>query len=127
MTTHSMTERATIRHRPRALVQRRRPRLSSAAREAGADPRLTGWYDDWNSDDLGCLPSAVEITVTIQPTYGMTEEDIAELAADELPPERMYSLIVNLPAALPPEPVEPAAPVDTAAGDSAVLEQEVLP
>ncbi|HEX5103455.1 MAG TPA: hypothetical protein VFV87_06570 [Pirellulaceae bacterium] len=84
----------------------------------------TGWYDDWNSDDLGCLPSAVEITVTIQPTYGMSEEDIAELAVDELPPERMYSLIVNLPAALPPEP---AAPVDTAAGDSAVMEEEVLP
>jgi hypothetical protein len=84
------------------------------------------WLDDWNSDDLGGLPTAVEITVTIQPTYAMSEEALEQLAADEPPPEKAYSLIVHLPAAHAAAAATPTV-VDTAAGDSAVLEQEAMP
>jgi len=83
-----------------------------------------GWLDDWNSDDLGGLPRAVEITVTIQPTFGMSEQELSDLSADETPPEKTYSLIVHLPAA---QAAAASTMVeDTAAGDSAVL-QEAMP
>ena len=84
------------------------------------------WLEDWNSDDLGGLPTAVEITVTIQPTYAMSEEALEKFAADEPPPEKAYSLIVHLPAAHAAAAAMPTV-VDTAAGDSAVLEQEAMP
>jgi hypothetical protein len=84
------------------------------------------WLEDWNSDDLGGLPTAVEITVTIQPTYAMSEEALEQSAADEVPPEKSYSLIVHLPAAHAAAAATPTV-VDTAAGDSAVLEQEAMP
>jgi hypothetical protein len=80
------------------------------------------WLDDWNSDDLGGLPFAVEITVTIQPTYAMSEDALAQLAVDEMPPEKSYSLIVHLPAAQAAAAATTEV-VDTAAGDSAVLEE----
>jgi hypothetical protein len=80
------------------------------------------WLDDWNSDDLGGLPFAVEITVTIQPTYAMSEDALAQYSADDIPPEKSYSLIVHLPAAQAAAAV-PTEVVDTAAGDSAVLEE----
>jgi hypothetical protein len=82
----------------------------------------SAWLEDWNSDDLGGLPTAVEITVTIQPTYAMSEQALEDLAADEVPPEKVYSLIVHLPAARIADPAS-EMPVDTAAGDSAVLEE----
>ena len=53
-----------------------------------------GWLDDWNSDDLGGLPTAVEITVTIQPTYGMSDEGAGGTvgrrgsAGEDLQPDR---------------------------------------
>jgi hypothetical protein len=84
------------------------------------------WLEDWNSDDLGGLPTAVEITVSIQPTYAMSDEALAKRAADEVPPEKSYSLIVHLPAAHAAAAATPTV-VDTAAGDSAVLEQEAMP
>jgi hypothetical protein len=80
------------------------------------------WLDDWNSDDLGGLPFAVEITVTIQPTYAMSEDALAQYSADDIPPEKSYSLIVHLPAAQAAA-AAPTEVVDTAAGDSAVLEE----
>ena len=84
------------------------------------------WLEDWNSDDLGGLPTAVEITVTIQPTYAMSDEALEQMSADEVPPEKSYSLIVHLPAAQPAAATSTTV-VDTAAGDSAVLEQGATP
>jgi hypothetical protein len=84
------------------------------------------WLDDWNSDDLGGLPTAVEITVTIQPTYALSEEALEHMSADEIPPEKSYSLIVHLPAAQAAAAASSTV-VDTAAGDSAVLEQGATP
>jgi len=80
-----------------------------------------GWLDDWNSDELGGLPVAVEVTVTIQPTYAMSEEALAKLPVDAIPPEKVYSLIVHLPASRPGEMTTTAE--DTAAGDAAVLQE----
>lgn len=79
----------------------------------------TGWLADWNSDELGGLPVAVEVTITIQPTYAMSDAGLAETAADKIPPEQVYSLIVHLPAA---QPGATTAPVDEAAADGAVME-----
>lgn len=61
------------------------------------------WATDWDSDQLGGLPLAVEISLTIQPTQAMSEEEIAKLASSDtgaLPAERTYKLIVHLPTAI---------------------------
>ncbi len=60
-----------------------------------------GWLPDWNSDDMGGLPVAVEIVLTIQPTYAMTEEYLARQTDNQPPPEQTYRLVVHLPAAQP--------------------------
>ena len=49
------------------------------------------WTTDWDSDELGGLPLAVEIVLTIQPTHAMSEEEITNLALSStatLPAER---------------------------------------
>lgn len=64
------------------------------------------WLPEWNSDDSGGLPLAVEIVMTIQPTRAMTEEEIADvgLASKTVPPaEQTYRLVVHLPTAISTE------------------------
>jgi hypothetical protein len=64
------------------------------------------WLPEWNSDDSGGLPLAVEIVMKIQPTRAMTEEEIADvgLASKTLPPaEQTYRLVVHLPTAISTE------------------------
>ncbi len=61
------------------------------------------WTTDWDSDELGGLPLAVEINLTIQPTQAMSEEEIASVALSNtatLPAERTYRLVVHLPTAI---------------------------
>jgi hypothetical protein len=64
----------------------------------------TAWLPDWDSDSLGGLPKAVEIQLTVQPTYGMTEDEIAELAPEELPPTKTYRHVVRIPTSNPAPP-----------------------
>ncbi len=74
----------------------------------------TAWVTDWDSDAMGGLPQAVEIVLTIEPTYGMTEAEIAELET-EAPPPRTYRQVVKIPTArLAP----PATTEETEAGAS---------
>jgi hypothetical protein len=61
------------------------------------------WTTEWNSDELGGLPLAVAINLTIQPTRAMTEEEIADAGLSDsttLPDERTYRLVVHLPTAI---------------------------
>jgi hypothetical protein len=85
----------------------------------------TAWLPDWDSDSLGGLPKAVEIQLTVQPTYGMTEDEIAELAPEELPPTKTYRHVVRIPTSNPAPPppateetTDPAAASGTAAPPS---------
>jgi hypothetical protein len=64
------------------------------------------WLPEWNSDDSGGLPLAVEIVMTIQPTRAMTEEEIADvgMSSKTIPPaEQTYRLVVHLPTAVSTE------------------------
>ena len=61
------------------------------------------WTTEWDSDQLGGLPLAVEIVLTIQPTQAMSEDEIARIALSStatIPEERSYRLVVHLPTAI---------------------------
>ncbi len=61
------------------------------------------WTTEWDSDQLGGLPLAVEIVLTIQPTQAMSEEEIERIALSNtatLPEEQSYRLVVHLPTAI---------------------------
>jgi hypothetical protein len=77
------------------------------------------WLPEWSSDDLGGLPKAVEIVLTLQPTYAMSDNQFADIAEGSIPPEQTFRLVVHLPAARPGA----NTPVDAAADDAAVLEE----
>jgi hypothetical protein len=81
----------------------------------------TEWLPDWNSDDLGGLPKAVEITLILQPTYALSENRLDD-DLDSVPPEQTFKLVVHLPAAQPGANL----PVDMAADDGAVLEEAAM-
>lgn len=60
------------------------------------------WSEEWDSATMGGLPIAVEIFITIQPTQPVSEDEIsASSAAEQVPTEQTYRLVVHLPAARP--------------------------
>lgn len=63
------------------------------------------WLTEWDSDELGSLPVAVEITLGIDPAHG---QDVSELDVTEVTELQMldmneftYRLVVHLPVAQP--------------------------
>lgn len=73
----------------------------------------TGWLTDWNSDEAGGLPLAVEVVLTIQPALtaeGQTAAGaVVGAMGDELPPEHVYRQVVHLPIAKLPAPADETA------------------
>ncbi|MEX2174378.1 MAG: hypothetical protein WD872_08450, partial [Pirellulaceae bacterium] len=64
------------------------------------------WTPDWNSDEMGGLPVAVEIVLTVQPTRPMSEQEIADMGPssdDAAIEEQTYRLVVQLPVAITAE------------------------
>jgi len=67
----------------------------------------TTWYTEWDSDQMGGLPTAIEITISIDPAFGQKEEEMDVRAASELASgaadlnEQLYRLVVHLPVAQP--------------------------
>jgi hypothetical protein len=63
------------------------------------------WQVEWDSEEMGGLPVAVEITVGIDPTSGKDPETLEVTEATELATadmnEYLYRLVVHLPAARP--------------------------
>ncbi len=63
------------------------------------------WQVEWDSEALGGLPVAVEITIGIDPTGGQDPETLDVTEATELATtdmtEHLYRLVVHLPAAKP--------------------------
>jgi hypothetical protein len=61
----------------------------------------TEWLTDWDSSTQGGLPRAVEIVITLQPTYALTEKDLlaTSAASDTEIPEYTFRQVVNLPSA----------------------------
>jgi hypothetical protein len=62
----------------------------------------TTWTPDWNSDEMGGLPVAVEVLLTLQPFSALTQEEIDALAAssEAATEEQTYRLVVRLPTAV---------------------------
>lgn len=63
------------------------------------------WQVEWDSEALGGLPVAIEITIGIDPTGGQNPETLditeaTELATTDMT-EHLYRLVVHLPAAKP--------------------------
>ena len=65
----------------------------------------TTWYTEWDSEQMGGLPTAIEITVGIDPTAGQNLEDMDVKAVTDLDSTDMnqylYRLTVHLPVAKP--------------------------
>ncbi len=67
----------------------------------------TTWYTEWDSDQMGGLPMAIEITINIDPAFGQNEEEMDVRTASELASgaadlnEQLYRLVVHLPIAQP--------------------------
>jgi hypothetical protein len=66
----------------------------------------TTWYTEWDSDQMGGLPTAIEITISIDPALGQNVEDMDVRAANELAAagdldQQLYRLVVHLPIAQP--------------------------
>lgn len=67
----------------------------------------TTWYTEWDSDQMGGLPMAIEMTISIDPAFGQKEEEMDVRAASQLASgasdlnEQLYRLVVHLPIAQP--------------------------
>jgi hypothetical protein len=65
----------------------------------------SSWYSEWDSEQMGGLPAAIEITIGIDPAAGQNLEDMDVKAANDLTAvdvnEYMYRLTVHLPVAKP--------------------------
>jgi len=69
----------------------------------------SSWSEEWDSKTAGGLPRAVEITMTLKPTYAMNDAGLAAQAAQATqisptgettsPLEQEFRLVVNLPSA----------------------------
>ena len=64
----------------------------------------TQWVAEWNSDDIGGLPLAVEIVLVLSDARPDDKTSpLQSLDTDEKPPtERTYRLVVHLPTATVP-------------------------
>jgi hypothetical protein len=59
----------------------------------------TEWLTDWDSATSSGLPRAIRVWLSIQPTYGMSEQELAEAnAGKEVPPTDFY-IVISLPTA----------------------------
>jgi len=67
----------------------------------------TTWYTEWDSEQMGGLPTAIEITISIDPAFGQNEADMDVRTANELAAgvanlnKQLYRLVVHLPIAQP--------------------------
>ncbi len=67
----------------------------------------SGWYSQWDSQEMGGLPAAIEITIGIDPTVGrdLAALDVADVRQLSAPSQNenlfLYRLVVHLPVAKP--------------------------
>lgn len=65
----------------------------------------SSWYSEWDSEQMGGLPTAIEITIGIDPAAGRNPEELDVKAANDLAVadanEYMYRLTVHLPVSKP--------------------------
>ena len=65
----------------------------------------SSWYSEWDSEQMGGLPAAIEITIGIDPAAGRNQDELdvkaaADVAAADMN-AYMYRLTVHLPVAKP--------------------------
>jgi hypothetical protein len=59
----------------------------------------TEWLTEWDSATSGGLPRAIRIWLSIQPTYGMSEEEIANASAGKEVESTDFYFVISLPTA----------------------------
>ena len=59
----------------------------------------TEWPTDWDSDAMGGLPRAIRVWLSIKPTYGMSEQEMAQAATGKAPVETDFYFVISLPTA----------------------------
>ncbi len=59
----------------------------------------TEWLTEWDSATSGGLPRAIRVWLSIQPTYGMSEEELANLAPGKEVPSTDFYFVISLPTA----------------------------
>ena len=96
VTTYAETGGSTRRHlchRPASGRRSRRPGISSTSTAPSGST-------EWDSTSSGTLPRAIRIWLSVQPTYGMSEQEIADaVSAGKMPPEQEFYFVVSLPTA----------------------------
>jgi hypothetical protein len=75
------------------------------------------WLTDWDSSSSGGLPRAIRVWLSILPTYGMSEEELAQAAAGQEPASTDFYFCINVPSA--PLVAPPAETTETAEATSA--------
>jgi hypothetical protein len=59
----------------------------------------TEWLTEWDSATSGGLPRAIRIWLSVQPTYGMSEEEIANASAGKEVESTDFYFVISLPTA----------------------------
>ena len=78
----------------------------------------TDWLTEWDSSSQG-MPRAIRIWLSIKPTYGMSEKELAQAAAGKEPPATDFYFVVSLPTATLITPPSPTETTDTSSSSSA--------
>ncbi len=79
----------------------------------------TEWLTEWNSDDLGGLPTAIEVLLTIGPPPSGTSATASATAAPSLdaPEQPVYRMLVHLPTGGISPSTEESTEMTDAAGE----------
>jgi hypothetical protein len=59
----------------------------------------TEFLTEWDSSTSGTLPRAIRIWLSIKPTYGMSEKELAQAAAGKEVPSTDFYFVISLPTA----------------------------
>jgi hypothetical protein len=67
------------------------------------------WLTEWNSSSSGGLPRAIRVWLSILPTYGMSEKELADAVAGEKTHSTDFYFVISLPTV----PAVSSTPVET--------------
>src|SRR4029453_5582239 len=57
------------------------------------------WLTEWDSTASGALPRAIRVWLSILPTYGMSEKELANVNAGKEPKSTDFYFVISLPTA----------------------------
>jgi hypothetical protein len=74
----------------------------------------TEWLTEWDSSSSGTMPRAIRVWLSVQPTYGMSEEELQQAAKGKEPPSTDFYFIISVPTA----PLVATPPAETETADA---------